>query len=128
MGKLIKNHWARLVVLIASAIQIGGSIEGFIWPKVTFDFFTHSLNGLVKPFPIIQTLNLALGTTVLAWEWPLGLLADTMLHRSIHARLVVFAICAVTSMFLYQAHSSAIYYLMGFYGYALALAEREVRS
>lgn len=126
MGRIIKNHWARLVVLIAAAIQIGGSIEGFFWPKVTWDFCTTLLNGLVKPFPILQTLNLVLGIIVIAWEWPLGLLSDTMFHRSIHARLVVFAICTVTSMFLYQAHSSTIYYLLGLYGYALALLEREV--
>lgn len=36
MGKLINNHWARLIVLIAAAVQIGGSIEGLIWPKITW--------------------------------------------------------------------------------------------
>jgi hypothetical protein len=113
-------------MLIAAAIQIGGSIEGFFWPKVTWDFSTSSLNVLVKPFPILQTVNLILGIVILAWEWPLSLLAGTMFHRSIHARLVVFAICAVTSMFLYQAHSSTIYYLLGSCGYLIALKEREV--
>lgn len=126
MGRIIKNHWARLVVLIAAAIQIGGAIEGFFWPKVTWDFSTTSLNCLVKPFPIVQTLNLVLGVIIIAWEWPLVILADTIFHRSIHARLVVFAISAASSMFLYQAHSSTIYYLLGLYGYALALAEREI--
>src|SRR3954452_10288325 len=101
MGNIIRNHWARLVVLVAAAIQIGGSIEGFFWPKITWDFSTPTFNILVKPFPILQIINLVLGIIVLAWEWPLCFLAGTMFHRSIHARLVVFAICSVTSILVY---------------------------
>jgi hypothetical protein len=128
MGKLIKNHWARLVVLIAAGIQVGGSIEGFFWPKITWDFATSSLNVLVKPAPVLQIINLILGIVVLAWEWPLGFLAGKMFHRSIHARLVMFTICAFTSLFMYQSHSSTIYYFLGTYGYALALAGHEVSA
>ena len=126
MGKLIHNHWARLVVLIAAAVQVGGAIEGFFWPKATWDFFTSSLNILVKPVPILQIVNLVLGLIVLAWEWPLGFLADNMVHRSIPARLVVILLCIVTSMSLYQSHNSAIYYMLGVIGYSSALAAHEV--
>ena len=125
MGKLIKNHWARLVMLVAASIEIGGSIEGFIWPKATLDFSTSIFNVLVKPYPVLQIINLVLGVIVLAWEWPVMFLGGTKFHRSIPARLVVYAICAVTSLFLYQAHSATLYYVMGLYGYGIALAEKE---
>jgi thymine-DNA glycosylase len=33
MGKLMKNHWAWLIILIAAVNQVFASIEGFFWPK-----------------------------------------------------------------------------------------------
>ena len=73
MGKLIKNHWARLLILTASAYQTLASIYAFFWPKVFFDFLTTNLDGCVRPIPILQIINLLLGLLGLAWEWPLPL-------------------------------------------------------
>jgi hypothetical protein len=126
MGKLVKNHWARLVVLVAAAIQIGGSVEGYLWPKVTWDFSTAALDFLVQPVPALQTINLALGILVVAWEWPVSIIAGSMYHRSIHARLVMYTLSTFSALFLYQSHNSALYYILGIYGYALALSEQEV--
>jgi hypothetical protein len=126
MGKLVKSHWARLVVLVAAAIQIGGSIEGYFWPKVTWDFLTTALDFLVVPIPALQTINLLLGLVVVAGEWPLSAIAGKMYHRSIHARLVMYTICAISALFLYQSHTSALYYILGIYAYIAALYEHEV--
>lgn len=126
MGRLVKNHWARLLVLVAAAIQIGGSIMGFFWPKVTWDFSTAALNFLVEPVPVLQSINLVLGILVVAWEWPFSPIAGKMYHRSIHARLVAYTICTIFALFLYQSHNSAFYYTLGIYGYLLALSEHEV--
>lgn len=126
MGKLIKNHWARLVIIVASLIQIGGAIEGLFWPKVTWDFCTSSLNSLVAPFPFLQIANMILGLLVLSWEWPICFIAGGRLHRSIHARFIVFAVCSLVSLFLYESHNAVLYYTMGSYGYWLALVGREV--
>jgi len=71
MGKLIKNHWARLIILVASAYQVAASINGFFWPKIFFDFLTTNLDPIVRPIPILQVINLLLGLLGLAWEWPL---------------------------------------------------------
>lgn len=71
MGKLIKNHWARLIVLVASAYQVAAAIEGFFWPKIFWDFVTTNLDGAVKPFPILQIINLLFGIFGLCLEWPL---------------------------------------------------------
>ncbi|KAJ4173491.1 hypothetical protein NW754_012493 [Fusarium falciforme] len=40
MGRLIKNHWARLIILSAAVYQVAAAIEAFIWPKIFWDFLT----------------------------------------------------------------------------------------
>ena len=73
MGKLVKNHWARLIILTASAYQVLASIEGFFWPKLFWDFLTTNLDHSVRPIPFLQIINLFLGLLGLCWEWPLPL-------------------------------------------------------
>jgi len=126
MGKLIKNHWARLIVLTASAYQIAAALEGFFWPKIFWDFLTKNLDGAVKPFPALQIINLVLGLLLFAWEWPLGVLTATPLHRSIEARLVVIPIAALAAALLYQATDPALYYIIGMSVYFWAYSEGEV--
>ncbi|KAI9875614.1 MAG: hypothetical protein M1830_008201 [Pleopsidium flavum] len=126
MGKLIKNHWARLIVLTAAAYQIAASIEGFFWPKVFWDFLTKNFDGAVKPFPILQIINLLLGLLGLALEWPLKYLGGTMLHRSIEARLVIYPLSSLAAMLLYQGTNPALYYLIGMGVYFWAFSEGEI--
>jgi len=126
MGKLIKNHWGRLIVLTAAAYQIAAAIEGFFWPKIFWDFLTKNLDGAVKPFPFLQIVNLVLGIVILLWEWPLGLIAKTALHRSIEARLVIFPIAALAAALLYQATNPALYYVIGMGVYFWAYSEGEI--
>ncbi|PSS27912.1 hypothetical protein M430DRAFT_15157 [Amorphotheca resinae ATCC 22711] len=126
MGKLIKNHWARLIILTAAAYQVAAAIEGFFWPKIFWDFLTKNLDGAVKPVPILQIINLLFGIWMFAWEWPLPLLAGTALHRSIEARLVVLPLTALAAALLYQATNPAIYYLIGLGVYFWAYSEGEV--
>ena len=40
MGKLIKNHLARLIILTAALYQVAAGIHGIFWPKVFWDVFT----------------------------------------------------------------------------------------
>lgn len=149
MGKLIKNHWARLIVMTAAicmsgltgpsalircaeqfltlcADQVAAAIEGYFWPKVFWDFATKNLDGAVKPIPVLQTLNLVLGLLALAWEWPLKWIAGTAVHRSIEARLVVYSLSSLVAALLYQATNPALYYLIGMGVYLWAFVEGEV--
>ncbi|TVY45116.1 hypothetical protein LOCC1_G002606 [Lachnellula occidentalis] len=126
MGKLIKNHWARLIVLTAAIYQVAAAIEGFFWPKIFWDFLTKNLDGAVKPIPVLQTINLISGLVMLAWEWPLGFLAGTAIHRSIEARLVALPMCALVAALIYQATNPAIYYVIGMGVYFWAYSEGEV--
>ncbi|TAQ86041.1 hypothetical protein B7494_g5625 [Chlorociboria aeruginascens] len=126
MGKLIKNHWARLICLTAAIYQVAAALEGFFWPKIFWDFLTKNLDKAVKPFPALQIINLVFGLFMLAWEWPLGILAGSFMHRSIEARLVFLPMTALVAALLYQATNPAIYYLVGLVVYFWAYSEGEV--
>lgn len=63
---------------------------------------------------------------MLAWEWPLGLLAGSAIHRSIEARLVVLPLTALAASLLYQATNPAIYYTIAMVVYFWAYSEGEV--
>ncbi|KAL6858523.1 hypothetical protein J3F83DRAFT_717665 [Trichoderma novae-zelandiae] len=126
MGKLIKNHWARLIMLTAAAYQIGAAIEGYFWPKIFWDFLTKSLDAAVKPAPILQTINLVFGLLMLALEWPLPLLAGTSIHRSIEFRLAMLPLTALACLLMYQSTNPGIYYLIGMGAYFWAYSEGEI--
>ncbi|KAH8130335.1 hypothetical protein ACSS6W_003209 [Trichoderma asperelloides] len=126
MGKLIKNHWARLIMLTAATYQIGASIEGFIWPKIFWDFLTKSLDVAVKPFPILQIINLIFGIAMIALEWPLPLLAGTSVHRSIEFRLAILPLSALACLLMYQSTNPGLYYLVGMGAYFWAFSEGEI--
>lgn len=146
MGRLIKNHWARLIMMtaatckflfvsnhISSSIltsnsdQIVAAIEGFFWPKIFWDFLTKNLDGAVKPIPVLQVLNLVFGLLVLAMEWPLNFFAGTAIHRSIESRLVFLPITILTTILMYQTTNPAIYYTVAMGVYFWAYSEGEVR-
>ncbi|KKY20916.1 putative pro41 protein [Phaeomoniella chlamydospora] len=126
MGKLIKNHWARLIVLTAGVYQIAAALEGFFWPKIFWDFLTKNLDGAVKPFPVLQIINLIFGIVAVALEWPLKPLAGSMFHRSIEARLIILPLFALAAALLYQATNPAIYYLVAIVAYFWGYSEGEV--
>ena len=129
MGKLIKNHWARLIVLTAAVIHVMASLEGFFWPKIFWDFLTKNLDMVVKPFPILQIINLVLGFIALAWEWPLAPVVRMLpgLHKSMEARLVVYPLSALAAAIMYQSTNAALYYIIGVVIYFWAFSEGEVR-
>ncbi|KAJ5206382.1 hypothetical protein N7491_002999 [Penicillium cf. griseofulvum] len=126
MGRLIKNHWGRLIILTAAAYQVASAIEAFIWPKVFWDFISRNLDAAVAPIPVLQILNLIMGLVGLAWEWPLKPLAGSIPHRSIETRLIVYPLSALLAALLYQGTDPAIYYLIGVGVYFWAYSEGEV--
>lgn len=81
----------------------------------------------MKPFPVLQIINLLFGFFMVAWEWPLGFLAGTAIHRSIEARLVVLPMAALAAALLYQATNPALYYTISMVVYFWAYSEGEVR-
>lgn len=146
MGKLIKNHWARLIVLSAAACkfiilskemtqtfinsppsdQVLAAIECFFWPKIFWDFLTRSLDGAVKPVPALQIINLIFGLSMLCLEWPLNFVAGSALHRSLEFRLAIIPLTALSAALIYQGTNSAIYYLIGMVVYFWGYSEGEV--
>ncbi|KAI9848285.1 MAG: hypothetical protein M1837_000549 [Sclerophora amabilis] len=126
MGKLIKNHWARLIILTAATYQVAAAIEGFFWPKVFWDFLTKNLDAVVKPLPILQVFNLIFGLIGIAWEWPVKFFAGTAVHRSIVGRLALYPLSALAAALLYQGTNPAIYYTIGMVVYFWAYSEGEM--
>ncbi|KAI9749593.1 MAG: hypothetical protein M4579_006815 [Chaenotheca gracillima] len=126
MGKLIKNHWARLIILTAGIYQVAAAVQGFFWPKIFWDFTTKNLDAAVKPLPILQIFNLVFGLIALAWEWPIKFFAGSAVHRSIVVRLVVYPLSALAAALLYQGTNPAIYYMIGMGVYFWAYSEGEV--
>ncbi|KAL0264548.1 hypothetical protein SLS55_000498 [Diplodia seriata] len=126
MGKLIKNHWARLIVLTAAAYQCAAAIEGFFWPKIFWDFLTKNLDGAVKPVPALQIINLILGLIGVCYEWPLSFIAGSGFHRSIPMRLIIYPLSALTSLLLYQGTNAGLYYIIGMIVYFWAYSEGEI--
>ena len=106
--------------------QIAAALECFFWPKIFWDFLTKNLDSAVTGAPVLQIVNLLLGIVALAWEWPLPLLAGTGLHRSIEARLVVYPLCALCALLIYQGTNSGLYYLIGMGAYFWAYSEGEI--
>jgi hypothetical protein len=106
--------------------QIASAIEGFIWPKVFWDFISRNLDAAVAPVPVLQILNLMMGLIGIAWEWPLKPFAGSGPHRSIEVRLIVYPLSALLAALLYQGTDPAIYYLIGIGVYFWAYCEGEV--
>jgi hypothetical protein len=128
MGKLIKNHWARLIVLTAAIYQFAAAVEGFFWPKIFWDFLTKNLDGAVKPFPTLQIFNLVFSFVGLGLEWPLGFITKMLpgMHRSLEARMVIYPLFALACLLQYQATNAGLYYLVGVGIYFWAFLEGEV--
>ncbi|KAL2165187.1 hypothetical protein VTH06DRAFT_483 [Thermothelomyces fergusii] len=126
MGKLIKNHWARLIVLSAAMYQIAAALESYFWPKIFWDFLTKTLDPAVKPIPILQTINLVFGLIFLAWEWPLSFIAGSSIHRSFEARLAFLPLTALAAAMIYQGTNAALYYMIGLAVYFWAYSEGEM--
>ncbi|KAF2268211.1 hypothetical protein CC78DRAFT_530142 [Lojkania enalia] len=126
MGKLIKNHWARLIVLSAAAYQLASGFEAIFWPKIFWDFLTKNLDGAVTPVPALQIINMILGVVGLCYEWPLPFIAGTGLHRSIEARLILYPLSALCALLIYQGTNAGLYYIVGMAVYFWAYSEGEV--
>ncbi|KAI5785916.1 hypothetical protein EDC01DRAFT_599932, partial [Geopyxis carbonaria] len=127
MGRLIKNHLARLIILTAASYQVAAGLHGFFWPKIFWDSFTKSLDSAVKPIPILQILNVLAGLGGIAWEYPLPfLIPNTAFHRSIAARLAIYPISILLGALIYQGTNAAIYYLVGVAVYFWAYSEGEI--
>jgi hypothetical protein len=101
-------------------------VEGYFWPKIFWDFITTTLDPAVKPIPVLQSINLAFGLILLAWEWPIGFLAGSSLHRSLEARLAFLPMTALAAALLYQGTNAAIYQVIGLGVYFWAYSEGEV--
>jgi hypothetical protein len=106
--------------------QVAAAIEGFFWPKIFWDFLTKTLDGAVRPIPVLQIMNLIFGLGMFALEWPVSFLAGSAIHRSLEARLAILPLVALAAILMYQSTNPAIYYMIGMVVYFVAYSEGEV--
>ena len=106
--------------------HIAASLEGFFWPKFFFDFLTKNFDKAVKPFPILQIINLILAIITLTYEWPLKYVAGGAIHRSMELRMMWLPLMSLSAVLMYQATNPAVYYLIGLFAYFWAYTEGEV--
>lgn len=99
---------------------------GFFQAKIFFDFLTKTLDGAVRPFPILQLINLACGLLITALEAPLNRIAGSAIHRNSLVRLVILPIVAAPAILIYQGTDAALYYFVGFAMYVVAYSKKEV--
>ncbi|CAI0647027.1 hypothetical protein CGCF415_v008185 [Colletotrichum fructicola] len=126
MGRLIKNHWARLIVMSAAVYQFGAALEGFFWPKIFWDFLTKTLDPAVKPIPVLQIINLIMSVFMVALEWPMPLIAGSAIHRSLEFRLIMLPLTTLAAALIYQGTNAALYYLIALVVYFWAYSEGEI--
>ncbi|KAL1302650.1 hypothetical protein AAFC00_003017 [Neodothiora populina] len=115
-----------MIILTAAAYHFASSFHAFFWPKFFFDFYTKNFDLAVKPVPILQTINIVLALFNLAYEWPLGLIAGTVIHRSIEFRTFWYPLCALGAILLYQATNAGLYYMVGVAVWFWAYVEGEI--
>lgn len=82
----------------------------------------------MRPFPVLQIINLVCGLGMFALEWPLSFIAGSAFHRSLEIRLAILPLTALSAVLLYQGTNAALYYLIGMVVYFTAYSEGEVRD
>jgi hypothetical protein len=86
----------------------------------------EGIDRAVKPFPVLQSINLIIGLSIVAWEWPIGLKIVKSIYQNIKPRLAILPLAALAVAFLYQTADTAIYYLIGAAVYFWSYHEQEV--
>lgn len=81
----------------------------------------------MKPFPVLQIINVLMGVFMFLLDWPCPGLGGSMLHRSLEFRLAILPLAGLAAALLYQATNAAIYYVVALVVYFWAYSEGEVR-
>jgi len=137
MGNLIWHDWARYVSITASIYGVWAGYFGIFYRKFFWDFIGGTLRdpgGLQAPpsaaifitvivkAPIIQILVMLSCLTMLALEWPLPLLKNLSIYRSLTLRAVFLLMQASLAILFYQGTNCAFWSLIAAFGYARAVA------
>jgi hypothetical protein len=68
-----------------------------------------------------------MGLLMIAWEYPLGFVAGSGIHRSLEARLAALPLFALAAVLTYQGANAGLYYVVAMVVYFWAYSEGEVR-
>ena len=112
-------------ILTRETDQLVAAIQGFIWPKVFWDFITDSFDALVDPLPWLQIWNAMCAILVLWMEWPCW---TRSYWASLQWRIAAIPMAASPAFLLYQATNAGVYYMLSLFLYIRAYQQGEVCS
>lgn len=137
MGNLIWHDWARFVSITASVYAVWAGYWGIFYRKFFWDFvggIVRDPGGLQAPasaalfinvivkIPLIQIFVMLHALFVLALEWPLPLMKNLSIYRSIVVRIVLLVSQASIAILFYQGTNAAMWSLIAALAYTRAQA------
>jgi len=140
MGKLIWYQYSRLVSITAAVYAVWASFWGFFYRKFFWDFIGGTLRdpgglqpspqvagfiAIIVTVPIIPIITMIIGFFMIALEFPLPLIKEIPIYRSLIFRVVMLIILATFAILFYQGTNAALYSLIaaGCYTRAIMLGE-----
>ncbi|KIM83403.1 hypothetical protein PILCRDRAFT_97228 [Piloderma croceum F 1598] len=140
MGNLVWHEYSRYVSLTASVYTVWASFWGLFYRKFFWDFIGGTLRNpgglqpspnaaifitLIVKVPVIQIFTMMTAFFMIALEFPMPQLKQTMIHRSIVLRIVMLVLMAFMAILFYQGTNGALWSLIaaGCYARAQVLGE-----
>jgi len=127
MGNLIWHEYSRFVSITASVYAVWAGFFGLFYRKYFWDFVGGTMRdpgGLQAPpsaapmvaiivkAPIVQIFAMIMGLVILVVEYPLPMIKNTAMYRSLPMRVVLLTIQFVINILYYQGTNAAIWSLI----------------
>jgi len=136
MGNLVWHEYARYVSLIASTYTFWAAYWGFFYRKFFWDFVGGVMRNpggfqasnsnaifvtLIVKAPVIQIVSLFISGFMVAIDYPLPLLKNTSLQRSLVLKPVMLLFQAFLALLFYQGTNGALWSMIAAACYIRAL-------
>jgi hypothetical protein len=141
MGNLVWHSYARFVSITASVYAVWAGFWGLFYRKYFFDFVGGTLRdpgGMQAPtsaapfvaiivrVPLVQIIAMTLGLILLAMDYPLPLIKEYAIHRSLVVRIVLLLFQVFVNILYYQGTNAAIWSFIAAICYWRAVARGEL--
>jgi len=128
MGKIFWSHWARLIALTAGVFEIIGGIFGIFYRLSMFGKLTPIFDGLILKVNIVAILCILFGIIVVAIEYPIPLLRNTILTNTSVIRIFLYFLIGAFSVINYQNVNPGLYLIISSLMYTIAAFNHEFKS
>lgn len=127
MGNLIWHEWSRFISISASVYAVWAAFFGMIYRKYFWDFVGGTLRdpggmqapasaapmiAIIVKVPIVQIFSILMGVIILLIEYPLPMIRNTAIYRSLVLRVVLLLAQFILNILYYQGTNAAIWSLL----------------